>query len=182
MPASGGGPEHLIHEQFPAHSSVHSRAASFRKFYAIGCLDRTLTFRSRSHAGQPLCRCPGRDYPLQTHPSTQEASRQCHGGGHICEPRASRCLRSKLWRRLPARALWSEQRTLCRRNGSQRSGSEYEYSPVRQVLRSEVTGEEVCTEELVKGYEYGPNQFAVIEPAAIERVAVKTSDTIDLFH
>jgi DNA end-binding protein Ku len=59
---------------------------------------------------------------------------------------------------------------------------EYEYAPVRQVLQSEATGEEIRPHELVKGYEYGPNQFAVIEPAAIEQAAVETSDTIDLFH
>lgn len=59
---------------------------------------------------------------------------------------------------------------------------EYEYVPVRQVLQSEATGEEIRPQELVKGYEYGPNQFAVIEPAAIEQAAVETSETIDLFH
>jgi DNA end-binding protein Ku len=58
----------------------------------------------------------------------------------------------------------------------------YEYAPVRQVLQSETTGEEVRSEDLVKGYQYGTNEFAVIEPAVIERAAVETSDTIDLFH
>jgi DNA end-binding protein Ku len=65
---------------------------------------------------------------------------------------------------------------------SNEATEEYEYSPVRQVLQSEGTGEEIRPDELVKGYEYGPNQFAVIEPAAIEQAAVETSDTIDLFH
>jgi len=60
--------------------------------------------------------------------------------------------------------------------------TEYEYSAVRQVLQSGVTGEEVRPEELVKGYEYGPDQFAIIDPGAIDRAAVETSDTIDLFH
>jgi DNA end-binding protein Ku len=59
---------------------------------------------------------------------------------------------------------------------------QYEYAGVRQVLKSEATGEEIQNEDLVKGYEYGPNQFAIIEPSAIERAAVPTSDTIDLFH
>ena len=62
------------------------------------------------------------------------------------------------------------------------SHAEYEYSPVRQVLQSEGSDEEIRSDELVKGYEYGPNQFAVIEPAVIERAAIETSETIDLFH
>ncbi|MFL6437161.1 MAG: Ku protein [Terriglobales bacterium] len=62
------------------------------------------------------------------------------------------------------------------------ASTEYEYSAVRQVLQSGVTGEEVRPEELVKGYEYGPDQFAIIDPGAIDRAAVETSDTIDLFH
>src|SRR6185437_1733764 len=65
---------------------------------------------------------------------------------------------------------------------SSRQPDDYEYAPVRQVLQSEATGEEIRPHELVKGYEYGPNQFAVIEPAAIEQAAVETSETIDLFH
>jgi DNA end-binding protein Ku len=83
---------------------------------------------------------------------------------------------------LPEHLGANRERFAAEETDSNEAVAEYEYSPVRQVLRSEVTGEEVCTEELVKGYEYGPNQFAVIEPAVIERAAVKTSDTIDLFH
>jgi DNA end-binding protein Ku len=67
-------------------------------------------------------------------------------------------------------------------NGSGPARVEYEYSPVRQVLQSDATGEEVRSEDLVKGYQYGPNECAVIEPAVIENAAVETSETIDLFH
>ena len=58
----------------------------------------------------------------------------------------------------------------------------YEYAPVRQVLRSEETGEEVRTAELFKGYEYAPSEFAAIDPHEIKAAEVETSDTIDLFH
>ena len=59
---------------------------------------------------------------------------------------------------------------------------QYEYSPVRQVLQSEVSGEEIRPGELVKGYEFAPNEFAVIDPQEIRAAAVETSDTIDVFH
>src|SRR5207237_2895153 len=58
----------------------------------------------------------------------------------------------------------------------------YEYSPVRQVLQSEATGEELRPDELAKGYEFAPGEFAAIDPEAIEAAAVQTSDTIDVFH
>ena len=59
---------------------------------------------------------------------------------------------------------------------------QYEYSPVRQVLQSEVSGEEIGPGELVKGYEFAPNEFAVVDPQEIRAAAVETSDTIDVFH
>ena len=58
----------------------------------------------------------------------------------------------------------------------------YEYSPVRQVLQSEATGEELRPDELAKGYEFAPGEFAAIDPEAIKAAAVETSDTIDVFH
>ena len=59
---------------------------------------------------------------------------------------------------------------------------EYDYTPVRQVLQSEVTGEELRRDELVKGYEFARNQFAAINPQEVKAAEVETSDTIDLFH
>src|SRR5579871_6118813 len=38
----------------------------------------------------------------------------------------------------------------------------YDYAPVRQVFQSEASGEEIRPDELVKGYEYAPNEFAAI--------------------
>jgi len=57
-----------------------------------------------------------------------------------------------------------------------------EYSTVRQVLQSEETGEEIRPDELVKGYEIAPNEFAAIDPQLIKAAEIETSDTIDLFH
>jgi len=57
-----------------------------------------------------------------------------------------------------------------------------EYSTVRQVLQSEVTGEEIQTHEVIKGYEIAPNEFAAIDPQEIKAAEIETSDTIDLFH
>ena len=65
---------------------------------------------------------------------------------------------------------------------SSRESTSYEYAPVRQVLQSEASGEEIGPGELFKGYEFAPNQFAAIDPQEIKAAEVETSDTIDLFH
>ncbi len=57
-----------------------------------------------------------------------------------------------------------------------------QYSIVRQVLQSELTGEEIRPDEVIKGYEIAPNEFAAINPQAIKAAEIETSDTIDLFH
>ncbi len=57
-----------------------------------------------------------------------------------------------------------------------------QYSTVRQVLQSEETGEEIRPDEMVKGYEIAPNEFAAIDPQEIKAAEIETSDTIDLFH
>lgn len=62
------------------------------------------------------------------------------------------------------------------------SPARVEYYRVRQVLQSDANGEEVAPHELVKGYEYGPGQYVVIDPAEYEKATVETSDIIELFH
>ena len=57
-----------------------------------------------------------------------------------------------------------------------------QYSTVRQVLQSDVTGEEIRPDEVVKGYEIAPNEFAAIDPQEIKAAEIETSDSIDLFH
>ena len=63
-----------------------------------------------------------------------------------------------------------------------RNTAQHQYSTVRQVLQSEATGEEIRPEEIVKGYEIAPNEFAAIDPQEIKAAEIETSDTIDLFH
>jgi DNA end-binding protein Ku len=65
---------------------------------------------------------------------------------------------------------------------SDRHAGRHEYSTLRQVLQSEVTGEEIRPDETVKGYEIAPNEFAAIDPHLIKAAEIETSDTIDLFH
>jgi non-homologous end joining protein Ku len=57
----------------------------------------------------------------------------------------------------------------------------HQYSTVRQVLQSE-RGEEIRPDEVIKGYEIPPNEFAVINPQEIKAAEIETTDTIDLFH
>jgi non-homologous end joining protein Ku len=45
----------------------------------------------------------------------------------------------------------------------------HELSPVRQIFQSEVTGEEIRPDEMVKGYEIAPNEFAAIDPQESRR-------------
>jgi DNA end-binding protein Ku len=58
----------------------------------------------------------------------------------------------------------------------------HQYSTVRQVFQSEVTGEEIQPNDMVKGYEIAPNEFAPIDLQEIKAAEIETSDTIDLFH
>lgn len=57
-----------------------------------------------------------------------------------------------------------------------------QYSTVRQVLQSDLTGEEIRPDQVVKGYEIAPNEYAAIDPQEIKAAEIETSDTIDLFH
>ena len=56
------------------------------------------------------------------------------------------------------------------------------YALVRQVLQSAVTGEEIRQGDLVKGYEFDPNEFAAIKKKEIKAAEIESSETIDLFH
>jgi DNA end-binding protein Ku len=63
-----------------------------------------------------------------------------------------------------------------------RHRAEPQYFPVRQVLQSEITGEEIRPDEMVKGYEVAPGEYAAIDLQEIKAAEIETSDTIDLFH
>jgi len=60
--------------------------------------------------------------------------------------------------------------------------AEHQYSAVRQVFQSEVTGKEIRPDEMVKGYEMAPNEYAAIEGQEMKAAEIETSDTIDLFQ
>jgi DNA end-binding protein Ku len=60
--------------------------------------------------------------------------------------------------------------------------AEHQYSSLRQVFQSEVTGEEVRPDEMVKGYEIAPDEFVPVDPQEIKAAQIETSDTIDLFQ
>jgi DNA end-binding protein Ku len=67
-------------------------------------------------------------------------------------------------------------------SGEMNNRAEPQYSPVRQVLQSEMTGEEIRPDEMIKGYEIAPGEYAAIDPQEIKAADIETSDTIDLFH
>jgi Ku70/Ku80 beta-barrel domain len=67
-------------------------------------------------------------------------------------------------------------------SGEMNDRAEPQYSPVRQVLQSEMMGEEIRPDEMVKGYEVAPGEYAAIDPQEIRAAEIETSDTIDLFH
>jgi hypothetical protein len=62
-----------------------------------------------------------------------------------------------------------------------RRTARHQYSTVRQVLQSEVTGEEIRPDEVIKGYEIAPNEFAAINPQEIQAAEIETSDTLIYF-
>jgi DNA end-binding protein Ku len=74
------------------------------------------------------------------------------------------------------------EETRCMPEENARHTTRHQYSTVRQVLQSEVTGVEIRPDEVIKGYEIAPNEFAAINPQEIRAAEVETSDTIDLFH
>ena len=60
-----------------------------------------------------------------------------------------------------------ETRPTLEMNG--RHTDQHQYSSVRQVLQSEETGEEIQPNEMVKGYEIAPNEFACKTPTVVKK-------------
>lgn len=54
------------------------------------------------------------------------------------------------------------------------------HNPVKYEKRDKVTGDILRQEDLVKGYQYEPGQFVVVEPEDFEKVKLKSSKVIDL--
>jgi len=61
-----------------------------------------------------------------------------------------------------------------------RTSVQHQYSIVRQVFQSDGTGEEVRTDEMLKGYEIAPNEFAAMDTQEIKASTLPAQ--IDLFH
>lgn len=53
-------------------------------------------------------------------------------------------------------------------------------NPVKYEKRDKVTGDLLRQEDIVKGYEYEPGQFVVVEPEDFEKVKLKSSKVIEI--
>jgi len=53
-------------------------------------------------------------------------------------------------------------------------------SPIRYEKRDKKTGEIVKNEDIVKGYQYEPDQYAIIEPEDFEKIKLKSTKIIEI--
>ena len=53
-------------------------------------------------------------------------------------------------------------------------------SPIRYEKRDKKTGEVVKNEDIVKGYQYEPDQYAIIEPEDFEKIKLKSTKIIEI--
>ncbi|HEY4655253.1 MAG TPA: Ku protein [Cyclobacteriaceae bacterium] len=54
------------------------------------------------------------------------------------------------------------------------------HNPVSYEKKDKVTGETLRTEDIVKGYQYEPGQFVIIEPDDFEKVKLKSTRVIEI--
>jgi DNA end-binding protein Ku len=54
------------------------------------------------------------------------------------------------------------------------------HNPVKYEKRDKVTGDLLRQEDIVKGYQYEPGQFVIIEPDDFEKVKLKSSKVIEI--
>src|SRR3970040_2537186 len=54
------------------------------------------------------------------------------------------------------------------------------HNPVSYEKKDKVTGETLRTEDIVKGYQYEPGQFVIIEPDDLEKVKLKSTRVIEI--
>ncbi len=66
------------------------------------------------------------------------------------------------------------------RTSGSTSSARADGSRIRQKRVSAVDGEEVAYEEIVKGYEVGPDQYVVVEPDELAALDPKATQTIDI--
>ncbi len=53
-------------------------------------------------------------------------------------------------------------------------------SPIKYEKRDKSTGEVVPSEDIVKGYQYEPGQYVIIDPADIEKIKLKSTKIIEI--
>jgi len=54
------------------------------------------------------------------------------------------------------------------------------YNPIKYKKVDKDTGEEVKNEEIVKGYQYEPGQYVIVEPEDFEKVKLKSTKVIEI--
>src|SRR5689334_7862700 len=54
------------------------------------------------------------------------------------------------------------------------------HNPVAYEKKDKVTGETLKTEDIVKGYQYEPGQYVIIEPEDFEKVKIKSERVIGI--
>lgn len=54
------------------------------------------------------------------------------------------------------------------------------HNPVTYEKKDKVTGKALRTEEIVKGYQYAPSQYVIIEPQDFEKVKLKSEKVIEI--
>src|SRR5574339_788562 len=54
------------------------------------------------------------------------------------------------------------------------------HNPVSYEKKDKVTGEPLKNEEIVKGYQYEPGQFVIIEQEDLEKVRLKSTKVIEI--
>jgi DNA end-binding protein Ku len=58
--------------------------------------------------------------------------------------------------------------------------SKEDHNPVAYEKKDKVTGKPLKTEDIVKGYQYEPGQFVIVEPEDFEKVKLKSTKVIDI--
>jgi DNA end-binding protein Ku len=53
-------------------------------------------------------------------------------------------------------------------------------NPVTYDKRDKMTGEKLSTDEIVKGYQYEPGQYVVVEPEDLEKIKLKSTKVIEI--
>jgi DNA end-binding protein Ku len=53
-------------------------------------------------------------------------------------------------------------------------------NPVTYDKRDKITGEKLATEDIVKGYQYEPGQYVIVEPEDLDKIKLKSTKVIEI--